>query len=50
MRPVERLPDCYRKDQESNNVKMLELGRLAAEQLRADIRAVLELSLIHISV
>lgn len=42
MRPVERLPDCYRKDQESNNVKMLELGRLAAEQLRADIRAVLE--------
>ena len=42
MRPVERLPDCYRKDQESNNVKMLELGSLAAEQLRADIRAVLE--------
>lgn len=42
MRPVERLPDCYRKDQESNNVKILELGRLAAEQLRADIRAVLE--------
>lgn len=42
MRPEERLPDCYRKDQESNNVKMLELGRLAAEQLRADIQAVLE--------
>ena len=42
MRPVERLPDCYRKDPESNNVKMLELGRLAAEQLRVDIRAVLE--------
>lgn len=36
------MPDCYRKDQESNNVKILELGRLAAEQLRADIRAVLE--------
>lgn len=42
MRPEERLPDCYRKDQESNNVKILKLGRLAAEQLRADIRAVLE--------
>lgn len=42
MRPVERLPDCYRKDPESNNLKMLELGRLAAEQLRADIQAVLE--------
>lgn len=36
------MPDCYRKDQESNNVKILKLGRLAAEQLRADIRAVLE--------
>lgn len=42
MRPEERLPDCYRKDQESNNVKILELGRLAAEQLRTDIQAVLE--------
>lgn len=42
MRPVERLPDCYRKDPDSNNMKMLELGRQAAEQLRADIRAVLE--------
>ena len=42
MRPVERLPDCYRKDPESNNMKMLELGRVAAEQLRADIQVVLD--------
>jgi len=42
MRPVERLPDCYRKDPDSNNMKVLELGRQAAEQLRADIQRVLE--------
>lgn len=36
-----RLPDCYRKDAGSNNYKLLELGRRAAEELRADIQDVL---------
>ena len=34
MRLVERLPDCYRKDEDSNNHKLLELERLATEELR----------------
>lgn len=40
MRPVERLPDCYRKDECSNNYKLLELGHQASEGLREDIGAV----------
>lgn len=41
MKPVERLPDCYRKDPDSNNYKLLELGREETEKLRADIQEVL---------
>lgn len=40
MKNVERLPDCYRKDQDSNNYKLLELNSLAIEELKADIKAV----------
>lgn len=42
MKPVERLPDCYRKDPDSNNYKLLQLGQEAAEELRADIQSVLD--------
>lgn len=42
MRPVERLPDCYRKDEDSNNHKLLKLERLATEELRLDIKTVLD--------
>ena len=42
MRLVERLPDCYRKDEDSNNHKLLELERLATEELRLDIKTVLD--------
>ncbi|PNV62204.1 hypothetical protein C0033_08805 [Clostridium sp. chh4-2] len=41
MKPVERLPDCYRKDTDSNNYKILELGKVEADELRSDIQAVL---------
>ena len=40
MKNVERLPDCYRKDQNGNNHKLLELNQAAAEILLADIEAV----------
>ena len=40
MKNVERLPDCYRKDQDSNNYKLLKLNSLAVEELKADIKAV----------
>lgn len=40
MKNVERLPDCYRKDQDSKNYKLLELNSLAIEELKADIKAV----------
>ncbi len=40
MKNVERLPDCYRKDADSNNYKLLELNSLAVEELKADIKAV----------
>ena len=42
MSDVSRLPDCYRKDSESNNYKLLELGRMATAELRDDIQAVLD--------
>lgn len=42
MKPVERLPDCYRKDPGSNNYKLLEFGRAETESLRKDIQAVLD--------
>lgn len=42
MKPVERLPDCYRKDDASNNCKLLELERLATEELRDDIKTVMD--------
>lgn len=38
MKPVDRLPDCYRKDSEGNNYKLLELGWEETENLRSDIR------------
>lgn len=41
MHRAERLPDCYRKDEESNNYKLLELNALAAEELKEDINLVL---------
>lgn len=31
------LPDCYRKDPESNNYKLLEIGHLAIDKLMNDI-------------
>ncbi len=40
MSNVERLPDCYRKDKDSNNYKFLELNSLAVADLKADIKAV----------
>lgn len=40
MKPVGRLPDCYRKDMDSNNYKLLELGAAAARGLREDIAQV----------
>ena len=40
MRGVERLPDCYRKDEGSNNYKLLEINAAALKELREDIRAV----------
>lgn len=40
MKPVGRLPDCYRKDTDSNNYKLLELGAAAARGLREDIAQV----------
>lgn len=42
MRNAERLPDCYRKDSEGNNYKLLELNQAAVLELRTDIAAVRE--------
>ena len=42
MSGVNSLPDCYQKDSESNNYKLLELGRLATAELREDIQSVLD--------
>lgn len=41
MKHIERLPDCYRKDGGSNNFRLLELNRQATEELREDLKAVL---------
>lgn len=40
MKNVERLPDCYRKDKDGNNYKLLGLNEAATEELREDIEAV----------
>ncbi|MDO4330667.1 MAG: DUF2612 domain-containing protein [Lachnospiraceae bacterium] len=40
MKRVERLPDCYRKDERSNNYKLLELNALAVSELKEDIQKV----------
>lgn len=40
MSGVNGLPDCYRKDTDSNNYKLLELNRQATSELREDIQAV----------
>lgn len=42
MRRVDRLPDCYRKDMAGNNYKLLELNGQAVDELREDIRSVLD--------
>lgn len=42
MRRVDRLPDCYRKDMAGNNYKLLELNGQAIDELREDIRSVLD--------
>lgn len=42
MRPIERLPDCYRKDSQSNNHRLLELNRQPVQELRQDIQAVMD--------
>lgn len=42
MRPIERLPDCYRKDSQSNNYRLLELNRQPVQELRQDIQAVMD--------
>lgn len=42
MKPIEWLPDCYQKDPDSNNYKLLELGREGTGKLRSDIQAVLD--------
>lgn len=41
MRNAERLPDCYRKDPDSNNYKLLEINQLAVDELREDMASVL---------
>lgn len=40
MHNVERLPDSYRKDKNSNNYKLLELNAQAIKKLKKDINAV----------
>lgn len=40
MKNIERLPDCYRKDPDSNNYKMLKLNESAVLELRQDIESV----------
>lgn len=40
MKHIECLPDCYRKDKEGNNFKLLELGIGAINELKEDILAV----------
>lgn len=42
MKPIERLPDCYRKDSQSNNYKLLGLNHLSVRELRQDIQAVMD--------
>lgn len=37
-----QLPDCYRKDEGSNNYKLLEINAAASRELREDIRMVKE--------
>lgn len=40
MEPIERLPDCYRKDSHSNNYKLLGPNYLSVQELKKDIQAV----------
>lgn len=42
MKNVEYLPDCYRKEEDSNNYRLLELNALAVKELKADIQAVMD--------
>lgn len=41
MNPVNRLPDCYRKDSDSNNYKLLNINAETFDKLRKDIGTVL---------
>lgn len=42
MKPVGRLPDCYHKDPQGNNYKLLGLNHLPVQELKKDIQAVRE--------
>lgn len=42
MKHIDRLPDCYRKDENSNNFKLLELNSRTIQELRKDLKAVLD--------
>lgn len=42
MKGIKGLPDCYRKDVDSNNYKLLELNQLATSELRMDIQMVFD--------
>lgn len=42
MKKIERLPDCYQKEPNSNNYKLLEISNQAIEELKTDIEAVWE--------
>ncbi|MGN0243470.1 MAG: hypothetical protein ACI4CT_05355 [Lachnospiraceae bacterium] len=37
---IKRLPDCYRKDENSNNYKLLRINELDRESLRADLKQI----------
>lgn len=39
---IKRLPDAYRKDENSNNYKLLRLNELATQQLQEDCQSVLD--------
>ena len=42
MKGIKGLPDCYRKDVDSNNYKLLERNQLATSEIRMDIQMVLD--------
>lgn len=42
MNNIKRLPDCYRKDENSNNYKLLSINELDRESLREDLQQINE--------